>query len=216
MRKLALLTILLVVVSLTITTDSFAVPEDERDALMALYNSTNGPNWRYYYGWGTNYVPHCTWHGVVCEDGYVIGLRLNSNQLSGSIPPELGTLGSLKHLILNANQLSGPIPAELGNLSNLYRLYLYNNQLSGPIPAELGNLRNLEVLSLWSNGLSGPIPAELANLDNLTRLLLNENPALVCWQTESALNWAIGLDYYQGPDVVCLFVCLPVVMSADG
>lgn len=54
MRKLALLDNFLVVVSLAITTESFAVPEDERDALMALYNSTDDPNWTTSGGWDTD------------------------------------------------------------------------------------------------------------------------------------------------------------------
>ena len=41
-------------------------------------------------------------------------LALESNWLSGQIPPELGNLTNLWLLRLNANKLTGPIPAELG------------------------------------------------------------------------------------------------------
>ncbi|CAM9607460.1 unnamed protein product [Chrysoparadoxa australica] len=37
-------------------------------------------------------------------------LTLEGNDLSGSIPPELGQLSSLKLLVLFENQLSGEIP----------------------------------------------------------------------------------------------------------
>ena len=47
------------------------------------------------------------------------------------------------HLDLYSNQLTGTIPVELGNLSNLQYLQLYSNQLTGTIPVELGNLSNL-------------------------------------------------------------------------
>jgi Leucine-rich repeat (LRR) protein len=40
-------------------------------------------------------------------------LWLNNNQLSGSIPQELGRLASLQKLVLDNNQLSGSIPEEL-------------------------------------------------------------------------------------------------------
>ena len=103
-------------------------------------------------------------------------LNLGGNQLSGSIPAELGNLSNLVLLILrDTNQLSGSIPAELGNLSNLIRLDLCSNQLSGSIPAELGNLSNLFSLCLGRNQLSGSIPAELGNLSNLMILRLDVN-----------------------------------------
>jgi len=47
------------------------------------------------------------------------GLYLYSNQLSGSIPAELGNLDNLQSLLLWAISLAASIPAELGNLTNL-------------------------------------------------------------------------------------------------
>ena len=76
---------------------------------------------------------------------------LYNNNLSGSIPKELGNLKSLINLALSTNNLLGPIPASLGNLSNLTHLYLYLNQLSGSIPPEMGNLANLVELFIWAN-----------------------------------------------------------------
>ena len=49
----------------------------------------------------------------------------------------------LEWLFLNSNQLSGPIPPELGNLSALSRLNLSSNKLAGPIPQEMENIVNL-------------------------------------------------------------------------
>ena len=85
---------------------------------------------------------------------------------SGSIPPELGNLSSLRELLLHGNSLSGGIPVELGNLANLQLLYLNENQLTGTIPSALGNLHNLRNLHLQMQpadrinpagvGISGP------------------------------------------------------------
>ena len=148
---------------------------DDRAALMALYNATDGPNWTTNENWGSD-APLDQWHGVVTDDnGRVYWINLDRNQLSGPIPTEMGRLSNLIYLGLFDNQLSGPIPAELGSLSNLASLYLNDNQLSGPIPAELGSLSNLTTLDLNGNQLSGPIPAELDNLLNLVWLDLHEN-----------------------------------------
>lgn len=100
---------------------------------------------------------------------------MNFNQLSGSIPPELGNLSTLQGLGLNVNQLTGSIPTQLGSLASLQYLGLSSNQLSGNIPAELGSLANLQYLILSHNQLSGSIPAELGSLANLQYLYLSNN-----------------------------------------
>ena len=91
-------------------------------------------------------------------------LYLSSNQLTGEIPAELGSLTNVEVLALHNNRLTGEIPAELGNLTNLERLFLTGNQLTGEIPAELGNLTNLERLFLSGNQLVGCIPSGLRNI----------------------------------------------------
>jgi len=105
----------------------------------------------------------------------LVDLSLSTNQLSGSIPPELGSLSSLEDLNLWSNQLSGVIPPELGSLSSLESLGLSTNQLSGSIPPELGSLSSLMYLNLWSNQLSGVIPPELGNMSSLEEVWLYSN-----------------------------------------
>ena len=99
-------------------------------------------------------------------------LRLSSNELTGSIPSELGNLSNLEWLSLWNNELTGAIPQELGNLSALTLLRLEWNELTGTIPAQLGNLTNLDSMSLGGNRLTGPIPSEFGNLTNLRGLSL--------------------------------------------
>jgi len=67
-------------------------------------------------------------------------------------------------LILEGNQLTGSIPPEIGNLTNLTHLYLRDNQLTGSIPSEIGNLTNLTYLSLSANQLTGEIPESICDL----------------------------------------------------
>ena len=148
-------------------------PETDREALVALYNATNGENWENSDNWLSD-TPLGEWHGVTTNaDGRVTLLNLSRNKLSGEIPEELGNLFQLERLNLTVNELSGEIPAELGRLSNLIRLYIGGTELSGEIPAELGRLSNLRVLNLSFTNLSGEIPAELGNLSNLRVLNLS-------------------------------------------
>ena len=153
-------------------------PSSDRDLLVALYDATNGANWANAENWLTD-APLGEWHGVHTEAaGRVVGLDLGRNNLTGSIPRELGSLTSLESLWLSGNRLSGSIPHELGALANLVWMRLDRNSLSGPVPPELGNLaisptRQLETLSLYGNALTGPIPPELGNLANLERLWLS-------------------------------------------
>ena len=156
--------------------DSPDTGSPDREALVALYNATDGANWTRSNNWGTN-EPLGDWEGVRTDatTGRMVSLDLAGNNLTGPIPPELGNLANLEWLSLHENQLSGPIPGELGNLANLERLYLHENQLSGPIPGELGNLSNLRFLYLYDNQLSGPIPVGLGNLANLEGLGLYDN-----------------------------------------
>ena len=59
----------------------------------------------------------------------------------------MGNLANLDIAVPRRNQLSGEIPPELGSLISLTWLDLGGNQLTGEIPPELGNLANLELLS---------------------------------------------------------------------
>ena len=169
------------------------------DILARFYRTNGGANWTNNTNWLSD-RPLGEWHGVTADaEGRVTGLLLKGNNLTGTIPSELGSLSSLTELNLRGNQLSGEIPPvlggltnltllelslnrlsggippELGGLSNLTGLYLGYNQWSGEIPPELGKLSNLTVLALDGNRLSGEIPPELGSLSNLTGLALDRN-----------------------------------------
>ena len=153
-----------------------AVAADPQDslALVALYKATNGDNWKNNSGWLTDSV--YKWYGISLNDnGKVINIDLHTNNLIGTLPPQIGELNKLQMLILRYNYLSGGIPPELGKLVNLEWLGLSRNQLFGSIPSEIGNLFNLQGLYLEFNQLSGNIPPELGNLSNLQRLYLSHN-----------------------------------------
>jgi DNA-binding SARP family transcriptional activator/Leucine-rich repeat (LRR) protein len=180
-----------------------SIPRSEHQALVTLYNETQGPGWKEANGWLSDFTP-CVWFGVTCSEGTVTELTLPDNDLGGRIPPEISQLTNLTVLDLGFNQLSGPIPPGLGSLNGLRQLTLAGNirlsgtippelgdltgleelvlssdrggtQLSGSIPPQLGNLRRLVLLELSNSMVSGPIPPKLGNLTNLMVLDLSFN-----------------------------------------
>lgn len=153
--------------------------ELEYAALRALYRSTVGQIWRRNENWDFTGVPTpselARWYGVEVNHGILNRLNLCSNNLTGTLPGELGNLQGLEDLRLCSNSLSGEVPRELGNLTQLRRLHLSGNSLSGDFPSELGNLTQLRRLQLSDNSLSGAIPHEFGNLSLLQRLQLSSN-----------------------------------------
>ncbi|XP_021817314.1 MDIS1-interacting receptor like kinase 2-like isoform X2 [Prunus avium] len=128
----------------------------------------------------------CTWTGVSCNSAGSVnridlsnrgiqGLKLQYNNLSGLIPPEIGNATQINVLELSSNHLVGLIPKEFGKLSLLVKLMLNGNQLSGRIPSEFGSLNDLEYLDLSTNKFSGSIPSILGDLLKLYHLNLSNN-----------------------------------------
>ncbi len=153
------------------------IPAAQRNALLALYDSTNGAGWNNNANWYGAAGTENTWYGVTTDGGNttVLQLRLGSNNLSGPLPAAVGNLPDLTVLYLDRNSISGTIPTQLGNLGSLTNLNLLNNSLSGSIPVELGSLTSLTALTLAGNGLTGTVPDQLNNLTSLLYLYLNNN-----------------------------------------
>ncbi|MCP4127384.1 MAG: hypothetical protein GY753_10015, partial [Gammaproteobacteria bacterium] len=99
----------------TLCTAQTEIPQAECEELVALYDATDGFNWKNNSGWKQTNTP-CSWYGVSCSGGYVSGLNLDNNQLSGSIP-DFANLPKLQYLYLESNQLSGEIPDFLDTLT---------------------------------------------------------------------------------------------------
>lgn len=88
----------------------------------------------------------------------MFAMWLDGNDVTGSIPTEIGLMTGLASFSLANATLTGSIPDEIGNLNQLRRLWLFNNQLSGSIPQTLNNLELLEVVELHGNNLVGDMP----------------------------------------------------------
>ena len=148
--------------------------ELDRAALVALYDNAGGDGWYLTTNWKTS-QPLSAWFGVTTDsDGRVTVLHLNSINMVGTLPAQLGNLTALEQLDLAASpQLTGQIP-DLSGLTSLQQLFLYENQLTGEIPNWLGSLTALTLVALSGNQLEGAIP-DLSNLSSLETLNLAGN-----------------------------------------
>ncbi len=117
-----------------------AIPSQERVALIALYNSTNGDNWDNKSGWKTPPLAadgfalpgtENTWYGITCDTSNTTVQIINPrhNNMHGPLPPELGNLANVDLLFLNSNRHSASIPSNLNNLTMLTMLDLRWNAL---------------------------------------------------------------------------------------
>ena len=94
------------------------VSEQERQALVALYEATEGNHWKNHDGWLGPVGSECAWYGISCEPGAselstVVDLNLSENNLHGRIPDALGQLAHLQTLFLFGNELSGRLAEPL-------------------------------------------------------------------------------------------------------
>lgn len=177
------------------------VSQEECEALVALYQSTNGANWTTREGWLANNRP-CTWFGISCAGQQISKIRLNGKRLTGSLPETLGKLRHLQLLDLSNNSLLGTIPPTIGSLP-LQELDLSKNQLSGALPSELGKLVQLQRLSLSGNReLTGALPATLVNLINLQSLTLAGTA--LCVPRDAALQaWLATIKELESSGLPC-------------
>lgn len=100
-------------------------------------------------------------------------MKLQGNQINGSIPDEFCVLGELQTVNLSRNSLSGAIPSGISNLTKLRVLNLECNQLYGSIPRTISNLEFLMELQLGNNSLSGDIPRMPQRLSTALNLSSN-------------------------------------------
>lgn len=152
------------------------VPLSERNALIALYDSTGGDSWTTNTNWKSA-SDVSTWYGVTVVSDHVTEVKLPNNNLVGFIPTKIDSLTELKVLDLSHNSgLGGSvIPSEIGNLSNLEELDLGFDDLSGEIPNSIWGLNNLVKLILEQNDLTGNIPEDIENLSSIELINLSYN-----------------------------------------
>jgi hypothetical protein len=123
----------------------------------------------------------CSYKGVFCAPALddpkitvVAGIDLNSADLAGFLPYEIGLLSDIALIHLNSNRFCGIIPESLANLTLLFELDLSNNRFVGPFPFVVLSLPTLNFLDIRYNEFEGPLPAELFN-KKLDAIFVNNN-----------------------------------------
>jgi Leucine-rich repeat (LRR) protein len=159
--------LLILLISTSVQTITAQVSNQQREALVDLYNETNGATWNQ--SWDLT-AAVSTWSGVTVVDNKVVALSLINNNLNGSIPASIGQLTNLATLNLHNNKLSGAIPNSLGNIKALKSLNLSLNHLQGSLPTTLVDLSNLEHLDIYFNDFSGNLFAITRSMKKLSRL----------------------------------------------
>lgn len=115
------------------------------EALKVLYHATNGGAWtNKTWRIGSNAVTSTGWPGVTFdEEGHVLAIELQNNNLRGNLPTEGMEMKSLRMLNLNGNSLSGDVAAFCKLLPALETLNLgYNlfTELTDVLPAHITSL----------------------------------------------------------------------------
>jgi hypothetical protein len=85
------------------------------------------------------------------------------------LPPEIGHLSNLEHLLIDSPSLTS-LPPEIGQLSALTFLGINCNVLMS-LPPEIGQLTQLESFVLDSTSITN-LPPEIGQLTNLQQLSL--------------------------------------------
>lgn len=155
-------------------------------------------------GWATG-SNVCDWTGIECNgDGRIVGMLLPENDLTGTLPNELGLfdfletidfssnliymdednhgtwtfLTSLKELIMDDNYVlsESGIPLEFAGMESIEKISLSFNLLQGSFDEEVFlSMPTLIHFEAESNYIRGELPSSLLTMPNLTYIYLRRN-----------------------------------------
>jgi len=121
----------------------------------------------------------CSLQGTLPEDAVMSwtnlqALSVESNSLTGPLPPSIGFLTSLKIAGFNQNKFNSSLPESLSNCTDLNSFRASDNSLEGTIPESLGRLTALTFFSVSNNNaLAGPIPSSLGDWTSIEQFYVD-------------------------------------------
>jgi len=186
---------------------SFVAKNKERTALEEFYDSLGGQNWIDQRNWKDEGQDSnvCNWFGIRCEESgvddenHIVSIKLDSNNLVGTVPSEIFSLPQLRTLKISGNNVNfdlsfvnGPVQTleylafasimnttninRIGAFPNLKELYFANSKAGGSLPDELFDLTQLKSLEISSNSFEGSLDGwQIQKLINLEEFFASNN-----------------------------------------
>eukprot|EP01040_Poterioochromonas_malhamensis_P017118 gene17118-19602_t len=169
----------------------YIFPSSELDALQAIYNATDGPDWIWDHAVDSNpwnfaavndtYNP-CTghWEGISCTSNCqetpcsILYFILDGANLNGQLPDVFGAFPNILSMGFDSLPfLTGPIPPSVCTMPKLAYLTLLDNSLSGSIPSCIGDVSSLLLLYIARVPLQGTIPTSIGRIKGLGTLMID-------------------------------------------
>lgn len=125
----------------------------QKYAMSTLYYASGGNDWAAgSNSWKELAGSDCSKPHIICDGvtGETLGIKMNHNNMVGSLPPEIGLLDKLTSISFEDNSLEGMIPTEIGLLKNLQTLDLAGNPKLGALPDEVSSLPRLVTVKVDS------------------------------------------------------------------
>eukprot|EP00798_Chlamydomonas_sp_ICE-L_P014897 gene14897-20940_t len=165
---------------------SFKLPQIRLSPLLLVKQQMGNPpqmdTWQPdTYPCGSNGVDN-GWYGVICKDGYIVGIDLigvpgATSGIPALVSPALGEISTLQTIRLGGNPLmSGSLPRQWSILNNLVSVEIIESAAVGSLPPSWSTLTQLESISIVNNAnLAGPLPMHCSSLVKLQSLTLAGN-----------------------------------------
>jgi len=164
---------------------------DDRQALVDLYQATNGDQWFENEGWLGEPGSECNWHGIEClGGGEEFLLFLSGNNLVGALPASLTDADDLVLALMANNQITGTLQLADGDWPQALVIDFSDNKLQG-FDLAVGAAPRLAELRLSGNQIEGGFPAGLQNRTALDRLDLSHNlisDSMPAWLADLSLG----------------------------
>ena len=186
------------------TASNINVPVQECEALLDLYDDTNGWSRTNATNWDTD-TNICTWNGIGCTSApwsstvtRVTNIDLQSNNLVGTLPVSLSALDQIQYFYVHDNQLIWELPSERSTWTGILQFHVYDNQLIWELPSERSTWTNILEFHAGNNQLVWELPSERLTWTNMLQFFAGNNQLV--WELPSErLTWT-NIQYFYVHD----------------